>query len=147
MKLVNSTEDLDRHVSARPILERIPIHDRIFRIEISLRRSYALRLPRRQVIAFRVRRKGPMLHIFAVVLDRGAEETRRIRIAANEFGGGRKGEIDEIVKDKNLAVAIRSCANSNRRDGQRGSDGCRSSVSARSGKAGLPGRILHLRSI
>ena len=119
-----------RRISIRsdPSPQVRPDSHRVFRINSPRSRPsnrQIRRLPRcaaRQVIALRVRRKRAMLHIFAIVLNRGAEERRRIRIAANKFCRRRKGEIHQIVEDKNLPVAFRAGANADRRDGQRGRD-------------------------
>ena len=40
-----------------------------------------------------------------------------VSVAADEFGRRRKGEIDEIVEDENLAVAIGAGADANGGDG------------------------------
>ncbi len=76
-----------------------------------------------QVIALGVGREGAMLHVFAVALDGGAEERGSVGVAADEFGRRRKGEIHEIVEDENLAVAIGTGADADRRNGERGGDG------------------------
>ena len=63
-----------------------------------------------------------MLDIFAVMLDGGMEERGCIGVAADEFGGRRKGEIDEIVEDEDLAVAIGTGADADGGNGQGGGD-------------------------
>ena len=68
-----------------------------------------------------------MLHVFAIVLDGGAKERRGVGVAADKFGRRRKGEIDEIVKDENLAVAIGAGADADGGNGQLGGDGAATS--------------------
>ena len=63
-----------------------------------------------------------MLDVFAIVLDGGADEGAGVGVAADEFGRGREGEVDEIVEDEDLAVAAGAGADADGGDGQLGGD-------------------------
>ena len=51
-----------------------------------------------------------MLHVFAIVLDGLADQRAGVGVAADKFCRGREGEVEEIVEDEDLAVAIGSGA-------------------------------------
>ena len=65
-----------------------------------------------------------MLHVLAVALDGGVEERGSVAVAADEFGCRREGEIHQVVKDKNLAVAIGTSADADGGNGEGCGDGC-----------------------
>jgi len=60
----------------------------------------------RQVVAFFVGREDAALDIFAIVLDGGAHQRAGVGVAADEFGRRRKGQVEQVVEDENLAVAV-----------------------------------------
>ena len=64
-----------------------------------------------------------MLHVFAIALDGGAEERGSVAVAANKFGRRSEGKIHQIVKDKNLTVAIGTRADADRGNGESSGDG------------------------
>jgi hypothetical protein len=76
-----------------------------------------------------------MLHVFAVALDGRAEERGSVAVAADEFGCRREGEIHQVVKDENLAVAIGPGADADRGNGE----GCGNGAAA---SRGMPSRTM-----
>ena len=64
-----------------------------------------------------------MLHVFAIVLDGRANQRGRIAIAADKLGRRRKGQVHQVVEDKNLPVAIRARADADGGNGKLGGDG------------------------
>ena len=46
-----------------------------------------------------------------------------VGVLANKFGGWREGEVDEVVEDEDLAIAIGACADADGGDGEFGGDG------------------------
>ena len=61
--------------------------------------------------------------VFAVVFDGGADERAGVAIAADELGGGGKGEVDEVVEDEDLSVAVGSGADADGWNIELGGDG------------------------
>src|ERR1039458_4814076 len=63
-----------------------------------------------------------MLHVFAIVFDCTPDECAGIAIAADKLGRWRKCQIEQVVEDKNLPVAVRSGADADRRNSQLAAD-------------------------
>ena len=59
-----------------------------------------------------------MLHVLAIVFDCGADEGTGVCVAADEFGGRREGEVEQVVEDEDLAVADGASADSDGGDRQ-----------------------------
>src|SRR5271166_5576430 len=70
-----------------------------------------------QVIAFRVGGESAVLYVFAVVFDGGADDGGGIAIAADKLGRRREGQVDEIVEDEDLSVAVGAGPDSDGGDG------------------------------
>src|ERR1019366_9598404 len=64
----------------------------------------------RQVIALGVRGESVGDDIVAVLREGGGEEGRAVGVLTREFCGRREGEVEEIVKDEDLPVAIGASA-------------------------------------
>ena len=75
-----------------------------------------------QVIALFVGGEGAVLDVFAIVLDGGADERAGVGIAADKLGGRRKGQVEQVVEDEDLAVAVGTGANADGGNGQLGGD-------------------------
>ncbi len=75
-----------------------------------------------QVVAFRVRRKCPLRHIVAIAFNGGAKERSRVAVLAHELGRLGEAQVDEVVEDENLSVAVGSGADTDGRDGELGGD-------------------------
>ena len=59
-----------------------------------------------------------VFHVFTISLDGGTDKLRSIGIAADELGGWGEGEVDEVVKDENLSVAIGTGTDADGGDGE-----------------------------
>jgi hypothetical protein len=88
-------------------------------------RSRQNRLPHRfgQVIALLVRGEGAVLDVFAIVLDGGADQRAGVGIAAHKLGRRREGQVQQVVEDEDLAVAIGPGADADGGNGQLGGNG------------------------
>jgi peptidoglycan/xylan/chitin deacetylase (PgdA/CDA1 family) len=75
------------------------------------------------VIAFFVRREGAVFNVVAIVFDGGADERGGISVLADKLGRRGEGEVDEVVEDEDLAVAVRAGADADGGNGQLGGDG------------------------
>src|ERR1035437_109561 len=75
-----------------------------------------------KVVALGVVGKSVGRYIVAVVFEGGGEEGSAVGILAREFCLWREGEVEEIVEDQDLAVAIRARAYANRGYATLGSD-------------------------
>jgi hypothetical protein len=64
-----------------------------------------------------------VLDVFAIVFDGGADKGAGVGVAADEFGGRGEGEVEQVVKDEDLAVAIGAGSDADGGDGQLGGDG------------------------
>src|ERR1017187_9518934 len=61
-----------------------------------------------QVVAFGVGGEAAFGDVVAIALERRREELRAVGILARELCGRRECEVEEIVEDEDLAVAVRS---------------------------------------
>ncbi len=64
------------------------------------------------MVALSIVREGACFHVTPVAFNGRAEERSRIAILANEFRGRGEAEVDEVVEDEDLAIAVGSGANS-----------------------------------
>src|ERR1035437_5777990 len=64
-----------------------------------------------EVVALGVAGEFVGSYVVSVVVERGGEKGRAVGILAREFRGWGEGEVEEIVEDEDLAVAIRAGAN------------------------------------
>ena len=75
------------------------------------------------MVAFFVGGEGAVLYVVAIVLDGGSDLGGGVGILADKLGCGGEGEVDEVVEDKNLAVAIGTGADADGGDGELCGDG------------------------
>ena len=68
-----------------------------------------------QMVRLRIRRIVAFHHIAAECLDRFRNQRSRVRIAPHKFRRRSESEIDQIMEDQDLAIAIRAGANSDGR--------------------------------
>ena len=74
------------------------------------------------MVAFGIGGERAAANIARIMLNGFGDERGRVGIAADKLGGSCSGEIDEIVEDENLAVALRARADADGGNGERGGD-------------------------
>src|ERR1700677_2174854 len=78
-----------------------------------------------QMVALLFARELTPFHIVAVVIDRIRDQGCGVTVPAYELSGSGEGQIDEIVQDEYLPIAMRPGADTDSRDVQRGGDALR----------------------
>ncbi len=78
-----------------------------------------------QVIALGISGEGVFFHITAVAINRGPDQSSCVAILADELCRGAEAEIDEVVEDEDLTIAVRSGADANGGDTNLGGDASR----------------------
>ena len=94
------------------------------------------------MVAFGIGGERAAANIARIMLNGFGDERGRVGIAADKLGGSCSGEIDEIVEDENLAVALRARADADGGNGERGGDepACLAQMCIRDSSKPVPAR-------